>query len=553
MAREHFNREFKKEGLRWERSLSFKLNILLSGGVFLLSFLLLFIQHSYFQKIPAVTALPFTRWIFTSVIFTSAILVVFNISLNKFIMKPIHYLNKAIKALADQNFHSQARVLSADEIGILSRNFNKMVKNIQVFQEYFIKEVRTDLLTGLPNRQQILIDIEKAETPTLILMNIDFFKEINDCYGNKVGDFVLIEIANRVKVFQEELGFHLYKMPADEYALFFDRDMDKRDLERIVKILDLEINEKPFIWEDNEIHVRVTCGAARGLDIKQLGEGKWRNLATSADMALKKAKRMLRGLIIYDESMEIPKEYENNILWKQKIKEALKNNNILPYFQPIVNNRTGKIEKYESLVRLIDARGNIIAPHYFLDIAKKSHCYCEITKVMIDKSFAVFENKEYEFSVNLTMYDILDEEMNGYIKKKIKENQGTARRLVFEILESEGIENYKEVMLFIEEVKEFNCKIAIDDFGSGYSNFDHILKLDVDYIKIDSSLIKNIDKDSNAQIITKTISNFSKELGLKTISEYVHSEEVFQKGIQLGIDYSQGFYFGEPQEYLLTN
>jgi c-di-GMP phosphodiesterase len=553
MAREHFNREFKKEGLKWDRSLSFKLNLFLSAGVFTLSFLLLYFQHVFMHKAAAGSVLLLFQWFAISVVFTAATLIIFNLFFEKIIMKPIHYLNRAIKALADQNFHSQARVLSGDEIGILSRNFNKMVTNIQVYQEYFIKEVRTDMLTGLPNRQQILLDIEKAESPTLILMNIDFFKEINDCYGNKIGDYVLIEIANRSRLFQEELGFRLYKMPADEYALLFDRDMDKRDLERIVKILDLEINEKPFNWENNEIHVRVTCGAARGLDIKQLSEGKWRNLATSADMALKKAKRMLRGLIIYDESMDIPKEYENNILWKQKIKEALKNNNILPFFQPIVNNRTGRIEKYESLVRLIDGRGNIIAPHYFLDIAKKSHCYCDITKVMIDKSFAVFEDKDFEFSVNLTMYDILDEEMSGYIKKKIRENRGTAQRLVFEILESEGIENYKDVMIFIEEVKEFGCKIAIDDFGSGYSNFDHILKLDVDYIKIDASLIKNIDKDANAQIITKTISNFSKELGLKTISEYVHSEEVFQKGIQLGIDYSQGFYFGEPREYLLKN
>jgi c-di-GMP phosphodiesterase len=249
--------------------------------------------------------------------------------------------------------------------------------------------------------------------------------------------------------------------------------------------------------------------------------------------------------------MEIPKEYENNIIWKEKLKEAIQENRIIAFFQPIINNRTGKIEKYETLVRMVDDNGNIIAPHYFLDIAKKTHLYGDITRIMMDRSFDAFKNNEYEFSINLTIKDILDDEINYNIQKKIKDNHNLSKRLVFEVLESEGIENYKEVITFIQSVKQAGCKIAIDDFGSGYSNFDHIMRLDVDYIKIDSSLIKNIDKDFNAQIITKTIANFSKELGLKTISEFVHSKEVYEKAVGLGVDYSQGNYFGEARDVIL--
>jgi EAL domain-containing protein (putative c-di-GMP-specific phosphodiesterase class I) len=170
---------------------------------------------------------------------------------------------------------------------------------------------------------------------------------------------------------------------------------------------------------------------------------------------------------------------------------------------------------------------------------------------MIEKAFPTFYGTNYEFSINLTLSDILDEDMNRFIMRKLKDNPESAKNLVFEILESEGIENYKDVMIFIEEVKDIGCKIAIDDFGSGYSNFEHILRLDVDYIKIDASLIKNLDKDVNAQIITRTIANFARKLGLKTISEYVHSKEVYEKAVGLGVDYSQGFYFGEPKEFIL--
>ena len=115
-------------------------------------------------------------------------------------------------------------------------------------------------------------------------------------------------------------------------------------------------------------------------------------------------------------------------------------------------------------------------------------------------------------------------------------------------MESEGIENYDEVKNLIKKVKEFDCKIAIDDFGSGYSNFTHILNLNVDYIKIDASIIRTIHTDKNSAHIAKLIVDFAKKMGIKTIAEFVYSEEVFRKVQSLDIDYSQGFYFSEPRK-----
>lgn len=123
-----------------------------------------------------------------------------------------------------------------------------------------------------------------------------------------------------------------------------------------------------------------------------------------------------------------------------------------------------------------------------------------------------------------------------------------AKNIVFELLESEGIENYTEVKHFINNIKQYGCKVAIDDFGSGYSNFSHILNLNVDYIKIDASIIKNIDKDQNCEYIAKLIVDFSNKVGIKTIAEFVHSRSVFEKVKEIGITYSQGYYFSEPLE-----
>ena len=121
-----------------------------------------------------------------------------------------------------------------------------------------------------------------------------------------------------------------------------------------------------------------------------------------------------------------------------------------------------------------------------------------------------------------------------------------AEKVVFEILEDENIKNYNLLSTFIDEVKILGCKVAIDDFGSGYSNFEHLLKMNVDYLKIDASLIKNIATDENSYKITKTIIEFAKSLNLKTIAEYVENKEIFELTKKLGVDYSQGYYFSEP-------
>jgi c-di-GMP phosphodiesterase len=129
-------------------------------------------------------------------------------------------------------------------------------------------------------------------------------------------------------------------------------------------------------------------------------------------------------------------------------------------------------------------------------------------------------------------------------------NKKIAHRVIFEILESEGVKNFDIMAEFIKNVKAMGCTIAIDDFGSGYSNFDYIIKLNVDYIKIDSSIIKNLDTDGNSMIIAKMIVNAAKELGILTIAEFVHSKSVYEKCLELGIDYSQGYFFSEPWEFI---
>jgi EAL domain-containing protein (putative c-di-GMP-specific phosphodiesterase class I) len=245
-------------------------------------------------------------------------------------------------------------------------------------------------------------------------------------------------------------------------------------------------------------------------------------------------------------------DYQNNIEWINKIKEAITGDRLTTYFQPIIDNKTGAITKYESLVRLIDKEGKVISPFFFLDIAKKAKLYTKITKIVIDKTFATFENlQQYDFSINITVEDINDEEISSYIFKKLK-NYPNSNRVIFEITESEEIKDYAFVNNFIKTVKSYGAKIAIDDFGAGYANFEHIINLKADFIKIDGSLIKNINTDKNSRIITEAIIAFSKKLGSKTVVEFVHNEEVYKKVKELGADFSQGFHLGEPSPKIVS-
>jgi diguanylate cyclase (GGDEF)-like protein/PAS domain S-box-containing protein len=415
-------------------------------------------------------------------------------------------------------------------------------------ENQLIRQLYTDSLTGLPNRRKLLQDISDCKHPALILVNVDSFQEINDFYGNLLGDSVLVEMGERLRALTVDSPHRIYKMPTDEFAILFDGTWTREGIEREAAYFHEALSERPFFLQDYEIHISVTAGIAF---VDGVAAEEQSGLANQADMALKRAKKTRRHFLVYDQSMQITREYEYNLLWTKKLKDAIRTKRIIAYFQPIVNNNSAKTEKYECLVRLLDADGTVVPPVKFLDVSKKTRLYPHITRTMLEQAFQMFQTQsQYEFSINLSVEDIMDRETDLFIKRLLVEYPGISNRVVFEILESEGIENYDEVRDFIDDVKGFGCKIAIDDFGTGYSNFQHIMRLSPDYIKIDASMIKNIDKDSNSQLVTGIISDFARKLNIKTIGEFVSSEPIYLKLREIGVDFSQGYFFGEPRGIL---
>ncbi len=231
------------------------------------------------------------------------------------------------------------------------------------------------------------------------------------------------------------------------------------------------------------------------------------------------------------------------------LKKVLENNSIEPYIQPIFEANSKKANKYEALMRLLlDKNSPALSVFPYLDTAKRVKLYEKMMKIMLDKSLKNLEDKDIELSINLSYEDISNESFKQTIYKKIKKHP-KAKNIIFEILESDFIEDFSIVEEFTKYIRTFGCKIAIDDFGSGYSSMENILKLKPDFIKIDGSLIKNIDTSNESKIIVKNIINMAKDLNAKTIAEYVHSKEVYDITRELGVDYLQGFYLAEPKSF----
>lgn len=229
------------------------------------------------------------------------------------------------------------------------------------------------------------------------------------------------------------------------------------------------------------------------------------------------------------------------------LKSVVESGNVVPHFQGIFDAKTLELKKQEALMRLIEPKTKeIFSVFSYLQTAKKIKLYEEMMHMMIVKTFEQASHLDIEFSINLCYEDIVNKNFRRFIYEQI-ENSKRAENIIFEILESDFIEDFTIVKDFATRVRSFGCKIAIDDFGSGYSSMENILKLKPEIIKIDGSLIKNIDTSSESRAIVRNTVNMAKELNAVTVAEFVHSKEVFDVVIALDVDFLQGFYLAEPK------
>ncbi|MDD5717984.1 MAG: bifunctional diguanylate cyclase/phosphodiesterase [Sulfuricurvum sp.] len=429
-------------------------------------------------------------------------------------------INRRLRAMVDKATH---------KLSYMNTHLESLVneKSAQI-----LKQALVDPLTELPNRIQLQQDLSMNGFKGIAIINIDNFKEINDFFGISGGDNLLRQVAR----FIQKFGFKSYRLNGDEFVILKNKPEDGDITENDFYPLLQAIQEHKFTIESEIFNLNVTTGIA-------IGE---HNLLREADIAMHLANQNQQRVLVYKQEYETEQKSKHYLAISQGIRQALRSSRMVCHYQPIINPRTMQIVKYESLVRMILEDGTVVLPGDFLGIAQKTKLYSDITKEVVRQSCENFKDRSEEFSINISVRDILSSDTVEFIQDII-EKTGTANRIVFEILESEGIENYPQVSQFITKMKKQGAKIAIDDFGSGYASFENTLRLNIDYLKIDGSLIKNIDTDERQSIIVQTIIEFAHKIGAKTIAEFVSTEAIADKVEKLGIDFSQGYYYGKPE------
>lgn len=399
-----------------------------------------------------------------------------------------------------------------------------------------------DPMTGLFNKAALIKDVSEYKYPKVILMDIDDFGKMNDYYGKYVCDQILKQMANLIKEFAKNENMKAYCIEADRFALVEDNnDFIDRYEELAENLLDIFKGRMLSIKDENgvevdDIEIHNTIGFA--LDSDQT--------LRKATIALKSAKTLDKDYVCYFKGLSQKDEYANQIERSKLIQNATINDNIVPYFQPIFDEKKIPI-KYECLIRILD-RDDVISPSVFLDISKRIKRYADLEKQLIKKCFEhLIEDPNLVLSINLSSRDMIDGDVSALVLNLLNKHN-VAGRIVFEIVEDEELKSAERVSVFIERAKSMGAMIAIDDFGSGYSNFSYIIKIKPDYVKIDGSIIKDIDINKDSYAIASAIVAFAKDLGIKTIAEYVHSKEIFNVCKEIGIDEFQGFYLGLPSK-----
>jgi len=460
----------------------------------------------------------------------SQLLKLMDIGVSGLILKPIdmHYFINKLSIKVKEIYANKMMKIHYEKIQKQLDNNSKIYEEMQ----------KKDSLTSVYNYKYLLQHIKNDKNKTAILLNINNFKLINEYYSNNHGNHLLFQLAYLLTVEARTSKYTVFRVSGDEFLLLYDNEntsckVANKDAYALVeKIRTHKFNITGV--KDINIDVRVSYACSKTRLLEEL------------TIALEYGKKCSLPVMGYNEKAKFDMDIENIVEIKSVLKNAIDNALVTPVYQPILmlNNEV----KYEVLMR-IEHDGNLLTPDKFLEIAKEHNYYNEISEMLIFKALESMSQSDKTFSINISYLDIKNSEFVERLEKKILE-YNIADRVVFEIIESDIFDDMEIVLEFIERFKKHHIRFAIDDFGSGYSNFAYIIKLNPDYIKIDGSLIENILNDKKIYILVKSIIDLAHDIDIEVIAEFISSKELYNALSELGVDAMQGYYLGKPDREL---
>ncbi|WP_457634970.1 putative bifunctional diguanylate cyclase/phosphodiesterase [Persephonella sp.] len=431
-----------------------------------------------------------------------------------------------------------------------SRALSKALSELEYFAGH-------DPLTDLYNRR-IFEDLLRYEVSrakrkgyrfSLILIDLDNFKYINDTYGHNVGDIVLKSVADQLEASIRD-GDIVARIGGDEFVIL----LSETPLSDAVKVAErirknLEKN-RICVFDGSVISVSASLGV---VEYPTHGSSK-EELMMIVDNALYRAKDLGKNKVYVPTEDEIKQTIKEKRKEFYILQEALDQSLFIPYYQPIVDLKTGKIHAYEVLARLKDHSGEVISAYRFITLAEKLGKIKDIDRIIIKKTLLKKASSKNNFKIflNLSAAELSDDQFWNYIFSIVNRSGLKPEDIVFEITEREAIKGIGEFQNLISKLKTRGYRFAIDDFGSGYSSFYYLKHLPIDYVKIDGEFVKELSlKDPKSTAFVESIVFLCKKLKIKTIAEFIENESILNIVKKIGIDYGQGYFLGYPSEDFL--
>lgn len=400
------------------------------------------------------------------------------------------------------------------------------VKGREFFDYLFDRQALLHYLSGLPQDKEVMILLFELEDLD------EWFSIYSPNVVCKTGEDIL-GIINEILPLEAKF----FQISDDKYCILFANTDARRGIE-FAHILKTLIIERKSCTNLSEVDVMISSGLVIGrVDI----------VIPKAFSAIKQAKKLFSKIYFLDVSDDVFKEQQSKeIAYNALIKDAVQQGKIIPFYQPIYDNKLQKITKFECLARLLDSQNNrVLYPFDFLEQVRRMGFMRSITYSIINNSFQTFAKNDWEFSINITEEDIRDTQMIDYIRNRCQKYKINPNRIIIELLEDIEFDDEDLIINNILILKDMGFKVAVDDFGYANSNFGRLIKMQIDYIKIDGRFIKNMDSNPISHKIVHSVTEFAKNIGVKCIAEHVHSKTTQNLVRKLGIEFSQGYFIGE--------
>jgi len=421
--------------------------------------------------------------------------------------------------------------------------------------------VAHDELTGLSNRSGLEKALDFAilrcnnfkQHGALLDVDLDQFKVVNDIEGHEVGDTLLVEIATLIRSALNVDAF-ISRVGSNLFQVLLSKTSEKEALE-VAERLRLTIDEFDFKVGDSVYNVSASIGVAILAPLEKIRRPS--ELMSKADHACYTAKTLGRNRVnLFEVENEQLGSLRDDAKWVPQIRRALKEDAFQLVFQPVVNVSDGHVSHYETLLRMIDSKGELLSPARFIPVAERMglihHIDLWVVTHAIDYIASLGEDKEdICFTINLSSHALQGDSLLPVLKQKLESSWVSPARLTFEITETAAVSNFEKTRQMVSRIRAIGCRFALDDFGAGFSSFNYLKNFPVDYLKIDGQFINNLAHDAADQVLVKSMIDIAHSLGKKAIAEYVSNPEILRILKEFGVDYVQGYLLGKPEKELL--